>query len=84
MFYRKSRFVCYSKPVTPLFCYRRPNNLVGRVRKFSRSLYNGQDGAGLDPASGGEVVSDGELEDDHDDLKARKSSMAHLRKLKIW
>jgi len=56
---------------------RRPNNLVGRVRKFSRSLYSHD---GLE----GEVVSDGDLEEEQDEFKTRKSSMAHLRKLKIW
>ena len=60
---------------------RRPNYLVGRVRKFSRSLYGYEDG-GQHP---GGVVSDGEVSDeDEESLAARKSSMANLRKLKIW
>ncbi len=57
---------------------RRPNNLVGRVRKFSRSLYGHE---GMDAH---ETVSDNDLSDDDDDSNGRKSSIANFRKLKIW
>jgi hypothetical protein len=57
---------------------RRPNNLVGRVRRFSRSLY-------ADSPAHLEVVSDGEVtEDEEDGGRGRKSSIANFRKLKIW
>jgi phosphatidylinositol phospholipase C epsilon len=57
---------------------RRPNNLVGRVRRFSRSLY-------ADSPAHLEVVSDGDVtEDEEDGGRGRKSSIANFRKLKIW
>jgi phosphatidylinositol phospholipase C epsilon len=62
---------------------RRPNNLVGRVRRFSRSLYAEA------PAHHLEVVSDGDISEEEEEGtagggRARKSSMANFRKLKIW
>jgi phosphatidylinositol phospholipase C epsilon len=60
---------------------RRPNNLVGRVRRFSRSLYAEA------PTQQLEVVSDGDVSDDDEvggGRGGRKSSIANFRKLKIW
>ena len=60
---------------------RRPNNLVGRVRRFSRSLYAEA------PAHHLEVVSDGDISEEEEDGGrggGRKSSIANFRKLKIW
>ena len=62
---------------------RRPNNLVNRVRRFSRSIYHQSSIAG-ETAEERETVSDGDISEDEDKPdRARKVSKA-FRAVKIW